>query len=270
MSTASKISTLDCLKTLGFVEERQLSIGGEPRLHFNFGTFRLEANRFYNVWGEPYVNLGGNLITGRTFAFLDLDMPDELDSVPHAAAWVAWCIGNPTGDFGDLRVVPPWLPQGWEDRDLLPWFQVVEYPKYPRCDVQRDWARIALKALAAQVKTVDAETPVLLRFNCGVLTIRCEKQLLAMPAEGESWPASYVLKAEQLRRLPFRLMSPEIRFMVAPNSWTGEAQTLTIGPHGFGSVVATDDAKESVQSSKSPSETSEESISEKPTSAFRV
>lgn len=262
MSTASKISTLDCLKTLGFVEARELGFGGEPRLFFNFGTFCLEANRFYNVCGEPYVNLGGNLITDRTFAFLDQDMPDELNSVQHAAAWVAWCVGSPTGDFGDLRVVPPWLPQGWEDRGLLPWFQVVEYPKHPCCDVQRDWARVALKALAEQVKKVDAETPVLLRFDGEVLTIRCERQLLAMPAEGESWPSSYMLKAEQFRRLPFRLMTRDIRFMVAPNSWTAEGQTLTIGRHGFGPMVAIDDAKESVQSSKSTSETSEESISE--------
>lgn len=90
------------------------------------------------------------------------------------------------------------------------------------------------------MKSVEAATPVLLCFDGEVLTIRCEKQLLAMPAEGDPWPASYLLMAEQLRRLPIRLMSREIRVAVEPNTWTGDAHALSIERHYFGPVVEVD------------------------------
>lgn len=74
----------------------------------NFGGFCLEANRFYNVCGAQYVNLGGTLIAARTFASLDQDTAEGIDSTSHAAARG---IGSLKGDFRDLRIVRTWLLQ---------------------------------------------------------------------------------------------------------------------------------------------------------------
>jgi hypothetical protein len=164
------------------------------------------------------------MVTERSIREVECEMPPEVESIEQGKAWVAWCLDNNVGGRKFEPVAAPaWLAEGRQHLHLLPWERrSAAYAARPHCDVQRDWARVALKALGEQLSTVDDEGPVTFGFDGNVLTIRCAGKVNPMPTEGSHWTQSYSIRAGALRSVPKRLMSYNIQFSV----WD---EVLTIG-----------------------------------------
>ena len=113
----------------------------------------------------------------------------------------------------------------------LPWVkEKAEYDARPHCMAQRDWVRAARKTLRETLVVVDEDTEVIFSFVDGVLTIRCDDEVVAFPAEGRSWSKRYSLPAGKFNPLPKRLMREYIEVSV----WRGK---LTIGSWRYEGVV---------------------------------
>jgi hypothetical protein len=140
---------------------------------------------------------------------VECEMAPEVESAEQRKAWVAWCLDdNASRRRFEPVVAPAWLAEGRQHLDLLPWKRrMAAYYARPHCFVQRDWARVALKALGEQLKTVDDEALVTFGFAGNVLTISCAGKVSPMPAEGSPWTQPYSIRAGVLRSLPKRLMS---------------------------------------------------------------
>jgi hypothetical protein len=180
------------------------------------------------------VLLTGAIVTERSICEVECELPPEVESAEQGIAWVAWCLDNAAGGRFEPAAAPAWLAEGRQHLHLLPWErESAAYAARPHCVVQRDWARVALKALGEQLTTVDDEVPVTFGFDGNVLTISCAGKISPMPAEGSPWTQPYSIGAGALRSLPKRLMSYSIQFSV----WDA---VLTIGNRCYRPVFATD------------------------------
>jgi hypothetical protein len=104
-----------------------------------------------------------------------------------------------------------WLAEGRSHKNLLPWVSdLVAYRARPQCVVDREWMRLALKALAEMLALVADEEAVVFAFDEAVLTIRCSGKVVPLVAEGEPWPVRYAVAAGKRRQLPKRLMKSRI------------------------------------------------------------
>jgi hypothetical protein len=222
------VSTWDLLRSLGFAVNPTLVSDVVPGLSFDFGNFKLDAICGANRHFVRLILLSGVMVTERSIREVECEMPPEVESAEQGMAWVAWCLDN-----GDTRrrfepkIAPAWLAEGRKNFHLLPWNRrMTAYNARPHCFVQRDWARVTLKALGEQLKTVDDEAPVTFGFDGNVLTISCAGKVSPMPAEGSAWTQPYSIRAGALRSLPKRLMSYTIEFSV----WES---VLTIGNRAY-------------------------------------
>jgi hypothetical protein len=218
------VSTWELLRSLGFAVNPNLVSDVVPGLSFDFGNFKLDAICGANRNFVRVILLSGVMVTERSLREVECEMPPEVESAEQGMAWVAWCLDN-----GDTRrrfepkIAPAWLAEGRRHFYLLPWKRTMAaYHARPHCSVERDWVRVAFKALEEQLKTVDDEAPVTFRFDGNVLTINCAGKVSPMPADGSPWTTRYSVRAGALRSLPKRLMSYRIEFSV----WEAK---LTIG-----------------------------------------
>jgi len=201
-SRPSPVSTWDLLLALGFTEDQTVMSDPQPGLSFDFGNFKLSASRLVNMRFVPVVLLGGVLVTKQSIGLMENELPLEVESFEQGVAYVAWCLDNAAGGTFEAASAPAWLTEGRRHRHLLPWErQAAAYEARPRCSVRRDWARIAIKALAEQLATVDDNTPVTVWFDGSVLTIRCAEKVCAMPADGHAWTEPYLIRAGALTQL---------------------------------------------------------------------
>jgi hypothetical protein len=215
ISGPSAVSTWDLLLTLGFVQDQSVIADQPPGISFDFGNFKLEASRLTNRWNVPTVLLGGVMASKRTSALVNAELALQVESREQGLAFVAWCLDNSAGGRFQLTIEPPWLAEGRRYRHLLPWERKrAAYLARPHCYVQRDWARVALKKLAAQVTNLNNDAPVTFSFDGTVLMIRCPGKVNAMSAEGLPWTESYSITAGALRKLPKRLMSEMVEVSV--------------------------------------------------------
>lgn len=238
--SGSDVPTWDLLRSLGFAVNPTLVSDVVPGLSFDFGNFKLDAICGANRHFVRVILLSGVMVTERSMREVECEMPPEVESAEQGMAWVAWCLDN--GDTGrrfEPKIAPAWLAEGRKHFHLLPWNrEMAAYYARPHCFVQRDWARVALKALGDQLKTVDDEAPVTFGFDGNVLTISCAGNVSPMPAEGSPWTKRYSVRARALRDLPKRLMSSNIQFSV----WES---VLTIGNRAYrlASTIDVEEAK---------------------------
>jgi hypothetical protein len=203
------------LQSLGFTEDVTVFADQPPGISFDFGNFKLEASRLTNRWNVPTVLLGGVMASERTIALVHAELALQVESREQGLAFVAWCLDNSAGGRFQLTIEPPWLAEGRRNRHLLPWERKrANYLARPHCYVHRDWARVALKKLAAQVADLNDDAPVTFSFDGTVLMIRCPGKVNAMSAEGLPWTESYSITAGALRKLPKRLMSEMVEVSV--------------------------------------------------------
>jgi len=216
--SGSPVSTWELLRDLGFAEDQRVFSDLLPGLSFDFGNFKLSASAVTNLLGAQIVLLSGAMFTERTARQVECQLPRQVESLEQGVAWVVWCLDDAAWGTFEPRIAPPWLAEGRRHRHLLPWERAREafaaYAVRPRCEVERDWAKVALKTLEQQLATVDEETHVIFSFDGTVLKILCPGKVIAVAAEGLPWAQQYSIKAGILRSLPKRLMRSHISVSV--------------------------------------------------------
>lgn len=205
-----RISTYDALKLLGFVEDYGGRADPPPSLRFDFGNFQLWASRMMSLRFRQVVVLHGIFDTMRVLARVETEMPETVESVELAAAWVVWTVDKAAGRPFLPDKVPSWMAGARTNFGLLPWVrysaaQEALYAARPRCTIEREWARLALKTLGAELSSATEDSRVLFSFDGHLLTIRFQSMVLAVPATGKPWNCVYSISAKDLQPLPRRL-----------------------------------------------------------------
>jgi len=216
MNEAETRSTWNHLIDFGFQPDSELMSDVMPGLSFDFGNLKLSASCVIGKYFQEVVLFLGNLITPRTFSEVDFEMPREGVSREQCAAWIAWHLDK----AADRGVFVPtkeasWLNSGRQNKHLLPWEierskaerKMAAYNARPRCTVQREWLKLALKKFAEHLAlAADAEI-ALFDFDGTILSIRFGEQKIVVAAEGDPWPFNVVISAGSIRNLPKRLMN---------------------------------------------------------------
>jgi hypothetical protein len=162
-------------------------------------------------------------------------MPVEMESVEEGMAWLAWTLDRGSGQTTfDPPKMPWWLDKGRQYFDLLPWERrSAAYESRPHCSVRREWAKLALKSLGAELARLEDIALVTIRFDGSVLALCCGEVTIPMPARGTAWTHGYAIPVRRLRRLPKR-----IRFdPVSVSVWES---AITIGNRRYDGVVCVD------------------------------
>ena len=117
----SPLLTYDLLKGLGFVVDKAVISDAPGGLSLDFGELKLEASHLLNRQFVPVVMLGGILSDGRRVAFIEFEMPREVENWEQGIAWFTWCLDRQFN--GEFRPVSPitWIWEGRKNRHLLPW-----------------------------------------------------------------------------------------------------------------------------------------------------
>jgi len=205
------VSTWDLLKTIGFGEDHSVISDPPGGLSIDFGNFKMSASFVLNRWFREAVLLSGIMSTSRTIAEVECEMPREVESWEQGVAWVTWCLDN-HANGGIFKPALPiaWLTEGRQNRHLLPWEREraawererAAYAARPHCQVQRDWARVALRNLSEIVATLDDEAPVIFQFDGEVLRIRCADSLIANAGSGQDLAQSILTQGGSVATTP--------------------------------------------------------------------
>ncbi len=234
-----RIATWDLLLGLGFVVDPAVLSDSKPGLSYDFGILKLEASHVLNQYHIPIVLLGGLVRTARTFGMIESAMPVEVESAEEGMAWLAWTLDGGSGPATfEPPKVPWWLDKGRQHFGLLPWERErAAYEARPQCSVRREWAKLALKSLGAELARLEDSVLVTFRFDGSVLALSCGEGTIPMPACGTAWTHGYAIPVKRLRRLPKRL-----RFDPVPVSvWESG---ITIGNWRYEGVVCVDQDSE--------------------------
>ena len=139
-------------------------------------------------------------------------MPCHIASRELCAAFIAYYLGGFGVGVDDVTTRGAgWLSQGRRQSNLLPWKRAqAVYDARRVCVVGRAWLRLALKALADQIVSVDDEALVLIGFKDGTLSIQGRGDTMVLPAKGTSWPQQVTKPAGSLRPFAKRLLSDPV------------------------------------------------------------
>ena len=215
MNNAASINTWELLRDFGFQRDADVISDPMPGLTFDFGNIKLSASRGMNLRFVEVVSFTGVLATPRRIAEIEFEMPFHVTSREQCAAWIVWHLDQASGAsvFTPTRPVD-WLGEGRSHKNLLPWVSdLVAYRARPKCMVDREWMRLALKALGEMLALVADEEEVF-AFDGAGLMIRCGGKVVPLMADGEPWPVRYAVAAGNFRQLPKRLMNTFIEVSV--------------------------------------------------------
>lgn len=201
-------ATWDILLDFGFQSDVEVYSDRMPGLSFHFGNFKLSASYVLNIRLVEVVLFTGILSTRRSLADVNFEMLREVKSREQCAAWIIWHLDQAA--YGSVFIPERdvgWVTEGRENLNSLPWVaNMTAYDARPKCTVQRNWLRLALKTLRDILGSLSDEIPVVFDFNGTVLMIQCAGKTVAFPAEGRSWPKQFMIPAGKIRNLPKRLM----------------------------------------------------------------
>jgi hypothetical protein len=202
------IPTMDALRCLGFQPDPTAIAYDGPVLSFDFGNLKLRASPCRKVLAE-IVLFTGVLRTPGSLDDVYFEMPWLIESIKKCAAWVVWNLDQ-FSEFREIRHVA-WVGEARKNQRLLPWvMSMAEWKARPQCMVRRDWLRLALRTLGECLASLPDDAGVVFRFDGSVLSIRCGKQVIALPVEGSPWAVRFRVEAKALRRLPKRLIREDI------------------------------------------------------------
>src|SRR2546421_376842 len=121
VSGISPVLTWELLKALGFVDDHTMVSDDPPGLSFDFGNLKLHANCVTNLQFVRIVLMTGVIVTARTIAEVDDELPLEFESAEQGTAWITWCLDEADGGIFEPVFSPSWLAEGRKYRHLLPW-----------------------------------------------------------------------------------------------------------------------------------------------------
>jgi hypothetical protein len=232
MSHEATISTMDALLSLGFQHDPMVISDECPGLSFDFGNLVLRASRCLNLRCVEVVLFTGVLSSPGSLADVFFEMPRKVKSLKQCVAWIVWNLDQ----YADHRTYKPtrhvdWIEEGRENQKLLPWVKsMAEFNSRPQCIVQRDWFRLALRSLGEHLSSSPENADVVFSFDGSVLSIRCNKKVLALPGEGLPWAVRFKVEARTLRHLPKRLARDHIGVSI----WESR---LTLGNHSYAGTL---------------------------------
>jgi hypothetical protein len=206
MTEHTTVETRDALLELGFRCDDTVISDVMPGLSFDFGNFKLQASCVTNLRAAEVVLFTGVLTTPRTMAEIDFELPRRVESRNQCAAFIVWYLDEASSEreFRPQRDVG-WIEEGRQNRKLLPGVRVMgAYNSRPSCTVRRDWMRLALNTLREHISYLTDSAPVVFCFDGSVLSIRLEREIVALAGQGLPWAVCFSVKAGELRRLPKR------------------------------------------------------------------
>jgi hypothetical protein len=212
MSHETTIPTMDALRSLGFQHDPRVISDEYPGLSFDFGDLALRASSCLNLRCVEVILFTGVLSTQCGLAEVHFEMPRQIKSLKQCAAWIVWSLDR----HCDHRVFRPvqevdWIEEGRRNQRLLPWvMSMAEFNARPQCTVRRDWLRLALKTLSEYLTALSDNAGIVFSFDGSVLSIRCDKKVIALPGDGSPWAVNFRVEARTLRYLPKRLMRENI------------------------------------------------------------
>lgn len=209
MTEEAAFPTMDLLRGLGFQDDAEIIPDGGPGLSFDFGNLMLRASSCRNLRAAEIVLFTGVISTPRTLGQVHFEMPRRIESRKKCAAWIVWNLDQ----FSEFRKNQhiAWVEEGRKNQRLLPWvMSMAEWNARPQCSVQRDWFRLALKSLSETIAPLPDNAGVVFSFDGSVLSIRCDKRVIALAGEGSPWAVRFRVEAGALRRLPKRFMREDI------------------------------------------------------------
>ncbi|MBC2734811.1 MAG: hypothetical protein HF981_10690 [Desulfobacteraceae bacterium] len=216
------MNTRELFEILGFEQIWGTMTDQEPAYRYKSDSLELTATQVTNMSFYPVFLLAGVFHDGRTLAEINYQMPLEVESFKQGAAFVAYALRH-----YQFKSPPAWLSNGLQWADLLPWERIRrEYEKRPKCTVEWEWFRIAIKKIRNQLKDTDPDSLVSFKFDGEVLRIKTPNELIALSAQGVAWDQDYYVCMASLDELPQRL----IRQPVHLDIWEGR---LTIGNRSF-------------------------------------
>jgi hypothetical protein len=219
-SPKSDFPMWDVLPSLGFLPDANVISDVQPGLSRDFGNLRLSASCGTNRNFREVVLFMGILTSERSIAEVIFELPPLVESREQALAFLVWSLDqHADGKIFMPRVPTSWLEEGRKHRYCLPWErELAAYAARPHCTMHRKWASIALKALADHLTEASDGDFVTFEFDGEVLKIRCEKELIAVPAQGKAWVQRYSISAGALKHLPKRLATQFIEVSIWDNA----------------------------------------------------
>lgn len=164
----------------------------------------------------PVVSVCGFYVGKARMAEIQQELPIEVDSREMALAYLAWAL-EPLAEILLLEggSLPAWWSEGRLHRALLPWErELARLAAMPRCDLDYDWARVALRSLGELLQGADPRSDVNFEFDGKILLVRCGEGVIATPAQGKAWPEPVIVSVVDMGRLPTRLRRHGIQVLV--------------------------------------------------------
>lgn len=211
------MNTIESLKQLGFTKDSD-----DIRLVYDFGNFELMAYESMNRLFVPVIYLTGVYHDGRTLCDIQLQLPLHVSSTEQTAAFIASGIERHLKkDFKPLIQID-WLEIGRNNYDLLPWVKEQKqreeelriYNQRPKCLVERDWLKLALRELKSLIDQLEAKELISVTFRDGVFSFRSQTKTIAFPAIGNDWQEEYQISSFNFSRFPKRLNNKEIEIAI--------------------------------------------------------
>lgn len=221
----SSLNTVEILKKLGFKPDSSVLSDHSDKLSYDFGNFELSASCVTNLRFAEIVMVAGVYNSGRILAIVEIQLPRRVESIEQCAAFIAWGIDNQIGkDF--IPLVPsPWLDEGRNNFDTLPWIKKRKlyeqeqklYEQRPKCYVDRDWFKLALRDLRLLLPNLEENDIFSVTFKDEILTISSRLKLIVLPAKGNNWTSRYEITAGNFQRFPKRINDKEVEASVWNN-----------------------------------------------------
>ncbi len=146
----------------------------------------------------------------------DFNLPCELDSLDQGKALISYYLRDFTPEFPCL-----WLEQGRALRHLLPWErQRLAYEASPKCQIERDWFRLATKKLRDFAEAADEVTFIDVGFDGKTILFQTQVGTIAMPATGDAWEETFRFRLRSLTCLPKRLNDSRVSVAIFENRLT--------------------------------------------------
>lgn len=221
----STVSTHAVLRLLGFRPDTTVYSDPAGGLTYEFADFVLHASVCVGQHFEPVVLFTGVISRERVLAEINFEMPQEVESADQAVAWLTYALRHYLGGEPQKSATEAWLARGQECSSLLPWERRrAEYDARPYCIVAREWMKLAVRQLSAELEASDDDVRIAFWFDGEVLRIEGPMETIVLGARGTAWKHVYEVHAGVLRKLPRRFMTSSLEIGV----WDDR---LTIGRH---------------------------------------
>jgi hypothetical protein len=210
LSAGQKIEIRAVLLALGFTPDETSS----GSLSFDFGNLLLSACEGFTARAGYAFNFSGVHSTPRTIRMYDFNLPCEIESLDQGKALISYYLRDFRPDIPCL-----WLEQGRELRHLLPWEQdrlakQAAYDSLPKCQIERDWFRLAAKKLRGFAEAADEAASIDVAFDGKTILFQTQATTIAMPAAGDAWKETFRFRLKSLTCLPKRLNHPRVSIVV--------------------------------------------------------